>query len=181
MIFWQRNILNIMGNWVVNNRKERKYPKRIMVLRFFWIFGALAFRFSFRTWFKYRNFILSIFGARIDRGAHIYRTVRIFAPWNLCVGELSSIGDNVTLYNLGRLKIGRNVTISYGSNICGGKHDLKQFHRPLIKSSISIGNDTWIGSEAFVGPGVTIGENCIISARCVIFRSVESDQKIRFQ
>ena len=54
------------------------------------------FRFSFRTWFGYRCFLLRLFGAKIGKGVRIYSNTDIVFPWNLEVGDYLKI-DNVTL------------------------------------------------------------------------------------
>ncbi len=44
-------------------------------------------------------------------------------PWNLEVGDLSSIGENVLIYNLGKVNIGSKTTISHRAHLCAGTHD----------------------------------------------------------
>lgn len=121
----------------------------------------------------WRRWLLRRFGARIGRHAHIYGKVRIWAPWNLEVGEYSGIGNGVTLYCQGKIVIGRRVVISQGAHLCGGTHDYTDPGFRLVPRDIIIGDDVWIAAEAFVHPGVTVGDGAILGARGVAVKSLE--------
>jgi putative colanic acid biosynthesis acetyltransferase WcaF len=43
---------------------------------------------------------------------------------------------------------------------------------PLVRATISIGDDVWIAADAFVGPGVTVGAGAILGARAVAMRDL---------
>jgi putative colanic acid biosynthesis acetyltransferase WcaF len=43
---------------------------------------------------------------------------------------------------------------------------------PLVKSTITIGDDVWICADAFIGPGVMVGRGAIVGARAVALRDV---------
>ncbi len=105
----------------------------------------------------------------------VFPTVRVFAPWNLTIGEGTSIGDGVILYNLGPLTLGSAVTISQRAHLCGGTHDYTKSTMPLIKAPINVGNEAWVAAEAFVGPNVTVGERSVVAARAVVVRDVPVD------
>ena len=51
------------------------------------------FRWNFFFMRKYRIAILKMFGAKIDWSCSIDRTATIIDPWNLTMGEKSSIGE----------------------------------------------------------------------------------------
>lgn len=122
--------------------------------------------------YGFRNFLLKLFGANLDKRCLIYSSCKIFAPWNLELGYKSCIGPGVNIYNKAKVTIGDNVVISQGSEICTASHDITSPTMALIKKNIIIKNKAWICSQAFIGPGVTIGEGSIIGARAVIFKSV---------
>ena len=94
-------------------------------------------------------------------------------PWNLEVGDWSSIGEGVFIYNLGKVKIGKRTTVSLKSHLCAGTHDYSDIKLPLKKLPIRIGDNVWICSECFIGPGVTVGEGAITGARAVVINDVE--------
>ncbi|MFM7260611.1 MAG: putative colanic acid biosynthesis acetyltransferase [bacterium] len=133
---------------------------------------ATLFRTTFHNWYGLRRAILRTFGARLDATANVRRTVTIECPWNLSIGAESSVGDRAVLYCLGPVSIGARVTISQGAHLCAGTHDHRRATMPLVRSSITIGDEAWIAADAFVGPGVTVGEGAILGARGVAMRDL---------
>lgn len=117
--------------------------------------------------------MLRLFGAKIGRHVQIHPSVRIFLPWNLEVGDWSSIGFDALVYSLGRVTIGERVTISQRAHLCAGSHDYRDRAMLLLKPPITIGDGAWICADAFVGPGVNVGEGAVLGARSVVMRSVE--------
>ena len=51
-------------------------------------------------------FLLRMFGARIGCNVNIYNSASIYMPWNLEIGDWSSIGEYAFVYNLGKVVIG---------------------------------------------------------------------------
>jgi putative colanic acid biosynthesis acetyltransferase WcaF len=117
--------------------------------------------------------LLRLFGAKIGRHVQIHPSVRIFLPWNLEVGDWSSIGFDALVYNLGRVTIGERVTISQRAHLCAGTHDYRDAAMLLLKPPIRVGEGAWICADAFVGPGVNVGEGAVVGARSVVMRNVE--------
>lgn len=122
---------------------------------------------------KYRNFVLKIFGAKIGKGSIVYSNVKIWAPWNLEMGEFVCLGKNVDCYNQGRIVIGSNSTISQKSYLCASSHDISDAKNTLILKPIIIADQVWVAADAFVGPGVSIGQGAVIGARSAVFKDVE--------
>jgi len=164
-----RPTLNVEGA-----RKARNWRRSELLGRALWSLAWPLFRLTPRPFFwGWRAFLLRCFGARIGVRVHISPTVRIAIPWNLEVGDYSALGDGVWVYNLGRLTIGSQVTISQRAHLCGGSHDYESPIRELQKLPITIGNMAWICAEAYVGPGVTVGEGAVVGARAVAVKDVE--------
>jgi putative colanic acid biosynthesis acetyltransferase WcaF len=154
-------------------RATSPYTAREKVGRVLWaVVQSTAFRLSFHSWYRWRRLLLGAFGARLDPVVRIRRTVRIECPWNLSIGHDSAIGDRVTLYCLGPVRIGARVTISQGAHLCAGTHDFTRRAMPLLRPELEIGDDAWICADAFVGPGVTVGPGAILGARGVAMRSL---------
>ena len=131
----------------------------------------MAFRLSPLPLFGYRRLILRIFGAEISPSARIYPSSEIWFPANLEVGESSTIGPFVRVYNQGKITIGEKVVISQYSYLCASTHDYNSASHPLVLSPISIENDVWISAGAFIGPGVTIREGSVVGACAVQTKS----------
>lgn len=143
-----------------------------MVRRIAWSVGELFFRYSLRTMFGWRAFLLGLFGARIGRHVNVYRTARIEQPWNVSIGDWSSVGDHARIYSLGPVSVGRRVTISQYAHLCAGTHDYSYPALPLVRAPIVIGDDVWVCADAFVGPGVTVGAGSVVGARAVAVKDV---------
>ena len=155
------------------NRMAQKYTRKEQFSRVLWAMARPFFRFSPRVCFGWRRFLLRLFGAKVGRRTNIYNTAVIYMPWNLVIGELSSIGEWALIYNLGPIRIGDRATVSQRAHLCAGTHDYADPALPLLKPPISIGDQAWICADAFVGPGVSVGEGAVVGARAVVTRHVE--------
>ncbi len=155
------------------NRKAVKYSRREMFKRVLWGWVARPlFRFSPRVLFGWRRALLRAFGARIGREVHIYNTAHIYMPWNIEVGDWSSIGEHAFIYNLGKVTVGTRATVSYRAHLCAGTHDYCDPNLPLLKLRITVGDGAWICTEAFIGPGVCVGNGAVVGARAVVMHDV---------
>ena len=154
------------------NRSFRKYSKEIIFKRILWSIVQPVFRFSPRIFFSFRNFMLKTFGAKVGKNVHIYNSAHIYMPWNLEIGDWSSIGELVYVYNLGRVSIGSRATISHRAHLCAGTHDYQDATLPLLKPPISIGDQAWVCADAFIGPGIEVGEGAVVGARSVVVKDV---------
>lgn len=156
------------------NRDNRKWTRGEVAGRVLWAACAPLFRFSPRLLWGWRRFLLRLFGARIGKNVHILPSVRIFIPWNLQIGDWSSVGFDALIYNLGPVEIGSKVTVSQRAHLCAGSHDFRDPAMTLLKLPITIGDEAWICADAFVGPGVVVGEGAVVGARAVVVRDVEA-------
>jgi putative colanic acid biosynthesis acetyltransferase WcaF len=143
------------------------------ILRVIWgIIYLFFFRFSPKPLHCWRSFILRIFGAKIGKGVHVYPNVKIWAPWNLYIGDFSGIANDVTLYSQGLISIGKRVVISQGSYLCTGSHDYTELGFPLITKPIFIKDEVWVAAEVFIHPGITINTGTIVGARSVVTKDL---------
>ena len=161
------------GEDVLASRRISPYSTTEKIKRLLWgCVQATLFRASFHNWYGFRRVLLRAFGASLAPTANVRRTVLIECPWNLSVGAESSIGDRAILYCLGPVQIGSRTTVSQGAHLCAGTHDHRRASMPLVRATISIGDDVWIAADAFVGPGVTVGTGAILGARGVAMRDL---------
>jgi putative colanic acid biosynthesis acetyltransferase WcaF len=124
-----------------------------------------------RGW-GWRRWLLRRFGAKIGRGAVFRASATVFHPWLFEIGDHSTLGPGVVIYNLGPVKIGSHTTISQDCYVCAGTHDYTIPHLPLRRTPITIGSGVWVAAQAFIGPGVTVGDNCVIGARAVVAKDI---------
>lgn len=156
------------------NRAISKYSKRELLLRVIWIFGKLVFRLTPRPCFGLRRAILRCFGAKVGENVNIYPSALIYFPWNLEIGDDSSIGEWALIYNLGSVTIGERTTISQRAHLCAGTHDYSNPVLPLIKPPITIGNEVWVCADTLVGPNVSVGNGAVLAAGSVICKDVNA-------
>lgn len=120
----------------------------------------------------WRRFLLRGFGAKVGAGCRIAPSCRVWAPWNLSMGEFSALGDGVDCYSMGRIFIGSKVAVSQRSFLCAGSHDTRSLSRPLTTGPIVIEDHVWIAAESFVHPNVVIREGAVIGARSVVLKDM---------
>lgn len=123
--------------------------------------------------FGWRRFLLRLFGAHIGKGAEIMPSVRIWAPWNLEMGEHSCLGAYVDCYCVDKVSVGAHATVSQYSFLCTATHDISDPHMGLVTAPINIEGEAWVCGDVFVAPGITIGEGAVAGARAVVIRNVD--------
>ena len=131
-----------------------------------WIF---LFRPTPRPFHSWRRSLLKLFGAKLAATSRVYPRAKVWAPWNLEMGESSTISDDVDCYCVAGVSIGAHTTVSQYSYLCGATHDHTHARFPLIPKPIVIGSGCWIAADVFVAPGVTIGNGTVIGARSSVF------------
>lgn len=133
----------------------------------------LFFRPSPRPFHAWRRWLLRLFGAKVEQGAHPYPSARIWAPWNLTMREGSCLGDHVDCYTVDQVILEPHATVSQYSFLCTASHDYTVSGMPVISAPIRVGRRAWVAADVFVGPGVTIGEGAVVGARASVFRNVD--------
>ena len=161
---------------IKENRGAAKYTKRVLFARVLWGIGKCFFRCTPRSCFGLRRSILRLFGASVGENVNIYPSALIYFPWNLEIGDDSSIGEWALIYNLGQITIGERTTVSQRVHLCAGTHDYKDPAMQLLTPSIVIGDDAWICADAFVGPSIRIGDHAIVAAVSVVVKDVANSQ-----
>ena len=149
-------------------------PRSLKVRRLVWnLVWACAFRPTPRGMMNgWRTALLKAFGARIGKGSIVAPSCFVWAPWNLEMGDLSVLGDNVDCYSMAKITIGSKVAVSQRSFLCAGTHDISSLSRPLVTSPIWIGDHCWISAECMVLPGVTIAEGTVVGARSLVTKDL---------
>lgn len=139
-----------------------------------WLVQACFFSTSPQFMYGWRRFLLRAFGAKIGRGVIIRPSVRITYPWKLSIDDYAWVGDNVELYTLADIYIGKNSVISQRSYLCTGSHYLHKTNFEIYAKPIVINDGVWLATDVFVAPGITVGENAVVGARSSVFSDVEA-------
>ena len=95
--------------------------------------------------------------------------------WNIEVGENFFANYNLTILDVGKVTIGKNVMIAPNVSIYTAGHPV----HPDSRNSgyeygipITIGDNVWIGGSVVILPGVTIGNNAVIGAGSVVTKDI---------
>ena len=143
------------------------------IARAIWqVVWLLLFRPTPRPLHAWRCWLLRLFGAKVGRGAHPYPSARIWAPWNLEMGEYACLSEGVDCYCVDKITLGAHATVSQYSYLCTASHDYTKASMPLVTAPITIGERAWITADVFVGPGVVIGDGAVVTARSSVFTDI---------
>jgi len=150
------------------------------IKRVIWIITSLFLFKPFVTnlFSGWRRFILRLFGAKIGKGANVYPSVKIWAPWNLEMEEGSCLGPEVICYNQAKVTLEKNAIVSQYCYLCTAGHrtdSLNTADTGLIVADITIGEGAWIGTRAYIGMGVEIGERAIVGATASVYKDVAAN------
>jgi len=121
----------------------------------------------------WRRFLLRLFGAKVGKHCAIRNSVKIWAPWNLELGDWASLSENCDIYCVDKIRIGNRSTISRGSFLCCASHDITSPIMELTYAPITIGHDVWIAGRSIILPGITIGDGAVVAAGAVVTKDVE--------
>lgn len=154
-------------------RSVSPYTTREKIGRVLWnLIGQTLFRWTFHNWYGVRRGLLRLFGAKIGHHVRIRPSVLVEQPWNLTIGDNSSIGDRAIVYCLGKVTLGSNVSLSQMVHLCAGTHDYTKSDLPLIRPSIVVEDEVWLAADVFVAPGVRIGRGTVVGARSSVFKDL---------
>ena len=95
--------------------------------------------------------------------------------WNIEVGENFFANYHLTILDVGKVTIGKNVQIAPNVSIYTAGHPI----HPDSRNSgyeygipVAIGDNVWIGGNAVIMPGVVIGSNTVIGAGSVVTKNI---------
>ncbi len=95
--------------------------------------------------------------------------------YNIEVGENFFANYNLTILDVGKVKIGANAQIAPNVSIYTAGHPVHPESRNTgyeYGIPITIGDNVWIGGSVTILPGVTIGNNVVIGAGSVVTRDL---------
>src|SRR4051794_37093572 len=65
----------------------------------------VLFRWSPVQFHPWRRTLLRMWGAKVAKSAAVYPSARIWAPWNVTLGERVTVGGGAELYSVGKIVI----------------------------------------------------------------------------
>ncbi|WP_435414255.1 putative colanic acid biosynthesis acetyltransferase [Polaribacter aestuariivivens] len=150
--------------------------RNVFVVQLWWLVQAIFFRTSPQFLYGYRRFLLRLFGAKIGKKVIIRPTVKVTYPWKVSIGDYSWIGDDVVLYSLGKIEIGKNVVVSQKCYICTGSHDYLKSDFPIYAKKIIIEDEVWLATDVFVSPGIIIKTGTVVGSRSSVYKDLPSNK-----
>lgn len=150
--------------------KVRRALWNVVCLLLFRPFGTKVFR-------LWRIALLRLFGAQVDWCAEVYSSARVWAPWQLVMGQGSCLGPHTIVYNQARVTLRQDVCVSQYAYICTAGHNLDQPNNAqtgLVVAPVVLETAVWIGTRAFIGMGVEIGSGAVVGACACVFHDVAS-------
>lgn len=137
---------------------------------------CMLFRPSPKPMLGWRRFLLRLFGASVGKGVKVMPSARVWAPWNLVMGEQACLSHHVDCYCVAPVTIEAHATVSQYSFLCTATHDPEDPHMRLLTAAIVVGQGAWVCADVFVAPGVTIGPGAVIGARSSVFKDMPAWQ-----
>src|SRR5688572_8722455 len=108
---------------IAANQAMQKYSRSEQLRRVLWSCGRWLMILSPRPCFGWRRMVLRLFGAKVGPHVVVYPSTHLYMPWNVEIEDWVAIGEDVFIYSLGKVRIGRNAALAYRSHVCGGSHD----------------------------------------------------------
>ena len=150
--------------------------RNAIVVQLWWLVQGIFFKNSPQFMYGFRRFLLRLFGAKIGKNVIIRPSVKTTYPWKVSIGDYSWIGDDVDLYSLGEIEIGKNVVISQKSYICTGSHDYLQSDFPIFAKKVTIKDECWLATDVFIAPGITIEKGSVIGSRSSVYKNIPANK-----
>lgn len=122
---------------------------------------------------KPRILLLRLFGAKLSNSVNINRSSKIDHPWNLTMGELSSLGHNSWTYCLDKITIGKKCCVGNDVYLITGGHNINSLSFDLTTRPIFINDGCWVSTGAYILPGVIIGAYSVIGAKSLVVKNIE--------
>lgn len=163
-------------DFIVRNKRAFQSPHGVrnrMARQAWQVIWLILFRPTPRPLHSWRRLLLRLFGAKIGRGCAVYPSTKVWAPWNLEMGDFAGLGPNVDCYNVAKVTMGDFCVVSQYTYLCSASHDYTKMDLPLISEPIRMGRRVWVGSDAYIGHGVNLGDGVVVGARSSVFKDVE--------
>ena len=114
-----------------------------------------------------------IMGFRLGSQSSILTDFKVAISGNIEIGSHTVINNSCRFDNRFPIRIGNNVSITYGTMIFTKGHDIDDPLFRTIGAPVVIEDYVWIAACAIILPGVTLGRGCIVLPGSVVTKSVE--------
>jgi putative colanic acid biosynthesis acetyltransferase WcaF len=145
------------------------------VKRWLWyLLNILFFKTPLFPFYKFKVFLLKLFGAKVGHNVLIKPLVNIKYPWFLEIGNNVWIGEQVWIDNLDKVSIGNNVCLSQACLLLTGNHDYTKTSFDLVIKPIVLEDGVWIGARAVVCGGTVCHHHAVVTVGSVAKGELEA-------
>ena len=112
---------------------------------------------------------------KTGENVHIEAPFHCDYGYNIEVGENFFANYNLTVLDVGKVKIGKNAQIAPNVSIYTAGHPIHPDSRNSgyeYGIEVTIGDNVWIGGNVCIMPGVTVGDNVVIGAGSVVTKDI---------
>ena len=112
---------------------------------------------------------------KTGENVHIEAPFHCDYGYNIEVGENFFANYNLTVLDVGKVRIGKNAQIAPNVSIYTAGHPIHPDSRNSgyeYGIEVTIGDNVWIGGNVCIMPGVTVGDNVVIGAGSVITKDI---------
>lgn len=117
-----------------------------------------------------------VMGFKIGKKTSILRDFKVSRSGNLEIGDHTVINNSCQFDNRFPIKIGSNVSITYGTSIFTKGHDIDDALFRTKGAGVIIEDYVWIAAYALILPGVTLGRGSVVLPGSVVTKSTEAFQ-----
>lgn len=115
---------------------------------------------------------------KIGKKTSILRDFKVSRRGNLEIGEHTVINNACRFDNRYPIKIGNNVSITYGTSIFTKGHDIDDALFRTKGAGVIIEDYVWIAAYAIILPGVTLGRGSVVLPGSVVTTSTGEFQVV---
>ena len=112
---------------------------------------------------------------KTGENVHIETPFHCDYGYNIEVGENFFANYNLTVLDVGKVRIGKNAQIAPNVSIYTAGHPIHPDARNTgyeYGIEITIGDNVWLGGNVCIMPGVTIGDNVVVGAGSVVTKDI---------
>lgn len=117
--------------------------------------------------------MLKLFGAKVDWTCGVSSHAKIIDPWNLSMGEHSSIGEDCYIRCRDKVIIGKYCCISREVNILTASHNISSPNFEQITKPIIIEDNCWVATRSTLSKGIRIGIGAVVAACSNVIKDVK--------
>jgi len=106
-----------------------------------------------------------VFKVSIEKNVVIYYGTEIRSPWNLYIGEGTTIGDRCILDARSGIYLGKNVNFSSEAAVWTLQHDVNDPDFGIVGKGkpVFIFDRVWVSTRAVILPGCVLNEGSVIA------------------